>query len=86
MESAEEYRQRVYVYAIKPSLWFRYAKPSVLFYVGVKQLPPTLRGEHANTLRARENKVLQILADLKERLFQDGGEYYVMRSFRFRNI
>jgi len=42
-----------------------------------------LRGEHANTLRARGNKVLQILVDFKKRSFQDGGEYYAVRFVIF---
>jgi hypothetical protein len=77
LESVEEYHQRVYVDAFKPSLWLGCAKPSVLFYAGVKLLSRIPRGEHTNTLRGRGNKVLQILVDCKKRSFQDGGEYYV---------
>jgi hypothetical protein len=52
--------------------------PSVLFYVCVKLLSLILRGEHTNTLRACGSKALQILVDFKKRLFQNGGEYYVL--------
>jgi hypothetical protein len=47
--------------------------------VCVKLLSLILHGEHTNTLRACGSKVLQILVDFKKkRLFQDGGEYYVL--------
>ena len=83
MESVEEYHQRVYVDAFKPSLWLGCAQSSVFFYLGVELLSLILRGEHTNTLRARGNKVLQILVDFQKRSFQDGGEYCVVRFVLF---
>ena len=50
----------------------------VVLCVCVKLLSLILRGEHTNTLRACGSKLLQILVDFKKRLFQDGGEYYVL--------
>ena len=72
-------KKRVYVDVFKPSLWLGCSKPvCVVLCVCVKLLSLILRGEHTNTLRACGSKLLQILVDFKKRLFQDGGEYYVL--------